>query len=87
MRNMNEQEFINYIRGYALNHYEKGGWDYVAEAWEEVACPDGFDDSPEDQWLHHLHETDIVKSKWTDDEFIDDTLEALRSNPFQGDIK
>jgi len=34
-----------------------------------------------------LHETDIVKSKWTDDEFIDDTLEALRSNPFQGDIK
>ena len=35
MRNMNEQEFINYIRGYALNHYETGGWDYVVEAWED----------------------------------------------------
>jgi len=35
MRNMNEQEFINYIRGYALSHYETGGWDYVVEAWED----------------------------------------------------
>jgi len=30
---MNEQEFINQVRQYAMEHYEKGGWDYVVEAW------------------------------------------------------
>jgi hypothetical protein len=29
---MNEQEFINHVRRYAMDHYE-GGWDEVVEAW------------------------------------------------------
>ena len=30
---MNEQDFINHVRSYAMDHYETGGWDEVVEAW------------------------------------------------------
>jgi hypothetical protein len=30
---MNEQDFICFVRQYALDHYDAGGWDEVAEAW------------------------------------------------------
>jgi len=32
---MNEQEFINQVREYAMDHYTKGGWDEVVEAWDD----------------------------------------------------
>jgi len=32
---MNEQQFINEVRQYAMDHYTKGGWDYVVEAWSD----------------------------------------------------
>ena len=32
---MNEQKFIDYVRNYALEHYDTGGWDYVEEAWSD----------------------------------------------------
>ena len=30
---MNEQEFINHVKKYAMDHYETGCWDEVVEAW------------------------------------------------------
>ena len=70
---------------YAWTPY--AAWGGVAGGWQEVDCPDGFDDSPEDQWLCYLHETNIVKYKWTDIEFIDAMLAALASNPFIAEEK
>ena len=32
---MNEQNFINHVRSYAMDHYETGGWDEVVEAWSD----------------------------------------------------
>ena len=31
---MNEQDFIYFIKNYAMDHYEAGGWDEVVEAWD-----------------------------------------------------
>ena len=30
---MNEQDFIEFVKQYAMNNYENGGWDEVVEAW------------------------------------------------------
>jgi hypothetical protein len=30
---MDEQDFINSIRAYAIVHYETSGWDELVEAW------------------------------------------------------
>ena len=32
---LDEQQFIRIVRIYALEHYESGGWDEVAEAWDD----------------------------------------------------
>ena len=32
---MDEQDFINQVRQYAMDHYNKGGWDEVVEAWAD----------------------------------------------------
>jgi hypothetical protein len=32
---MNEQELIHAVRTHAMANYEKGGWDYVVEAWDD----------------------------------------------------
>jgi len=32
---MNDQDFVPYIRSYALAHYDQGGWAYVVEAWSD----------------------------------------------------
>ena len=29
------KELIAAVRAYALKNYEKGGWDYVVEAWDD----------------------------------------------------
>jgi hypothetical protein len=31
---MDEQDFINQVRKYAMDHYTKG-WDYVVECWAD----------------------------------------------------
>ena len=30
---MKEQDFIEFVKQYAMNNYETGGWDEVVEAW------------------------------------------------------
>ena len=30
---MKEQDFIEFVKQYAMNNYENGGWDEVVEAW------------------------------------------------------
>jgi hypothetical protein len=32
---MNEQDFIYFVKQYAMDHYNSGGWDEVVEAWED----------------------------------------------------
>jgi hypothetical protein len=32
---MNEQDFIDYVRNYADEHYGNNGWDFVVEAWTD----------------------------------------------------
>ena len=32
---LDEQQFIRAVRSYAHQHYESGGWDEVAEAWDD----------------------------------------------------
>ena len=32
---MNEQDFIYFIKNYAMDHYDTGGWDEVIEAWSD----------------------------------------------------
>jgi len=32
---MNEQDFIYFVKQYAMDHYSSGGWDEVVEAWED----------------------------------------------------
>lgn len=34
-KDMTEPDFIRYVRAYAMDHYEKGGWDEVVEAWTD----------------------------------------------------
>ena len=33
--NMTEPEFIHHVRNHAMQHYDKGGWDEVCEAWDD----------------------------------------------------
>jgi len=33
--NMTEPDFIRFVRAYAMEHYDKGGWDEVCEAWDD----------------------------------------------------
>jgi hypothetical protein len=32
---MTEKEFIDYVRNYAIEHYDTNGWDFVIEAWTD----------------------------------------------------
>ena len=34
-KDMTEPEFIGYVRRFAMNNYEKNGWDEVVEAWSD----------------------------------------------------
>ena len=45
---MNEQEFINHVRRYAMDHYETGGWDEVVEAWGDGDILEYYSDANAD---------------------------------------
>ena len=30
-----DQDLIDAVRGYAVEHYNEDGWDYVVECWED----------------------------------------------------
>jgi hypothetical protein len=45
MTTINEQEFIVYVRNYAMRNYDKNGWDYVVEAWEDSDIIEYFSDA------------------------------------------
>ena len=45
---MNEQDFINEVRRYAMDHYNKGGWDEVVEAWSDGDILEYYSDAGED---------------------------------------
>jgi hypothetical protein len=32
---MNEQDFIYFVKQYAMDNYSNGGWDEVVEAWDD----------------------------------------------------
>jgi hypothetical protein len=32
---MNEQDFIYFVKQYAMEHYNTGGWDHVVEGWDD----------------------------------------------------
>jgi hypothetical protein len=32
---MTAQEFVDYVRSYAVANYDHGGWDEVVEAWSD----------------------------------------------------
>jgi hypothetical protein len=42
---MNEQDFINEVRKYAMYHYNEGGWDEVVEAWGDGDILEYYSDS------------------------------------------
>ena len=42
---INEQEFIAYVRNHAMRNYEKNGWDYVVEAWDDGDILEYFSDA------------------------------------------
>jgi uncharacterized membrane protein len=46
---MNEQDFINEVRKYAMRHYNAGGWDEVVEAWGDGDILEYFSDADGDE--------------------------------------
>lgn len=52
----------------------------TAFGWEEFE-PDGFDDSPEQKHLEKV--SDALIARYSDEEYMDELIAALASNPFK----
>ena len=42
---MNEQDFICFVKQYAMDNYSNGGWDEVVEAWDNGDILEYFSDA------------------------------------------
>ena len=45
---MNEQDFICFVKQYAMDNYNEGGWDEVVEAWDNGDILEFYSDADGD---------------------------------------
>lgn len=75
MTKYDETQLIQAVRSHAMKHYEKDGWDYLVECWDDGDILDQISavEQTPSACIKHMH--DIVKT-------MDDYRREVRSQAF-----